>query len=235
MDPKKRILLKLTGEIFLSADKASLSAHSINHLLAQIKKLSATHLFGIVIGGGNFFRGSLHGAALGMKSASGHEVGMLATMMNGLILKDLLEQQGMQTTLFCAIQCAQIGTPISQQAIDNALRANHVLIFTGGTGNPFFTTDTNAVLRSLQINADEIWKGTTVDGIYEADPRKNPQAKKLKKVSYHDALLNNLGIMDATAYALAEQHKQRIRVFNVFTPNALLHAVEDENFGSIIQ
>jgi len=234
MDTKKRILLKLTGEVFLAPDK-SLNATTINAVIGQLKKLSDTHQFGIVVGGGNFFRGSLHGASLNMRAAIGHQVGMLATMMNGLILKDLIAQQGLDPELLSAVPCPEVGASISQQAIDKVLSLNQLLIFTGGTGNPFFTTDTTAVLRGLQIGADEIWKGTNVDGIYDCDPRKNPNAQMLKSVSFAQALDKNLGIMDATAYALAQQHKQKIRVFNIFAPEALIKAAQDNSFGSIIQ
>jgi uridylate kinase len=233
MDSKKRILLKLTGEIFLDTEK-KLSAAIIKPIIEQIKELSKTHNFGIVIGGGNFFRGSIQGKSLGMTASVGHQVGMLATMMNGLILKDLLEEQHLTTSLFCAIPCPEVGAAISQQSLMHALSKNNILIFTGGTGNPFFTTDTNAVLRSLQIDATQIWKGTSVDGIYDSDPRTNPDAHLLKQVTYTQALEDNLGIMDATAYALARQYKQIIRVFNIFTPNALIQAATDKNFGSII-
>lgn len=234
MNPKKRILLKLTGEIFLSPDK-TLNPNAVNAVIGQIKKLSNTHQFGIVVGGGNFWRGSIQGTSLGMQAAVGHQVGMLATMMNGLILKDLITQQGLNPELLTAVPCPEVGASISQQAIDQAIAANQILIFTGGTGNPFFTTDTTAVLRGLQIRAHEIWKGTSVDGVYDSDPRKNPQAQFLSSVSLKEALDKNLGIMDATAYALAQQHKQTIRIFNIFAPEAVIKAAQDSNFGSVIQ
>lgn len=235
MEAKKRILLKLTGEIFLSSDKKTLSPVSLHAIIAQIKQLAPSHQFGIVVGGGNFFRGSIQGKTMGMTPSMGHQVGMLATMMNGIILKDLLEQNDMPTSLFSAIPCPEIGSAISQQAIDNALHKNNTLIFIGGTGNPFFTTDTNAVLRGLQIRAEQIWKGTSVNGVYDADPHKVPTAQLLKTASYHDALNKQLGIMDATAFALAQQHKQCIRVFNIFSPDALIKAATDNSIGSIIQ
>ncbi len=233
MTSKKRILLKLTGEIFLTPERGLTASH-INRVITQIKQLAATHQFGIVIGGGNFFRGRDQGATLGMTASVGHQAGMLATMLNGLILKDLFEQQGMATTLLCAIACPEVGESISHQAILSASLAGSTIIFTGGTGNPFFTNDTNAVIRGLQIEADEIWKGTNVDGVYDADPRKNKQATLLKKVSYQQALDQNLGIMDATAFTLAKQHKQTIRVFNIFTPGALLEAARNNQFGTTI-
>jgi len=234
MSKSKRILLKLTGESFLSPDGQTLSATMINKVVAQIKELSSTHQFGIVVGGGNFFRGRIHGPKLGMTESIAHQVGMLSTMMNGLILKDLLEQQGLNTAIFSAVTCPQVGSPVSQQTIDAAVARGQTTIFTGGTGNPFFTTDTTAVLRGLQIRADEIWKGTKVEGVYSADPIKNPQAQLLKKVTYRQALDEKLGIMDSTALALAQAHDQVIRVFDIFQDKALLNADRDPSFGSTI-
>lgn len=235
MSIKKRILLKLTGEIFLDKTTHVLNATAINAIIAQIKYLQPHMLFGIVVGGGNFFRGNKEGRQLGLTPSVGHQIGMLATMMNGLILKDLLEQQGLSAALFCAMPSPEVGEPISQQTITLALEHNTTLVFTGGTGNPFFTTDTNAILRSLQISADEIWKATNIDGIYSADPRINPHAKRLARVTYTQALREKLGIMDMTAYALAETYRKTIRIFDVFSPNALVQAAEDKNFGSFIE
>jgi len=232
---KKRVLLKLTGELLLSPDKKGLSADMLNAVIAQIKILSETHQFGIVLGGGNFFRGSVQGTLLGITASVGHHVGMLATMMNGLLVKDLFEQQGFEVSLFSALSCPEIGLSTSQQSIDAALQRDQILLFAGGTGNPFFTTDTNAVLRSLQMQTADIWKGTNVDGVYDADPRKSPHAKLLKAVSYADALRQRLGIMDATAFAMAQQYNQEIRVFNIFTPGSLLSVAADSNFGSVIR
>jgi uridylate kinase len=212
-----------------------LNAQAVNDVIGQMKKLQSTHQFGIVVGGGNFWRGSIQGASLGMQASVGHQVGMLATMMNGLILKDLIAQQGLNPELLSAVPCPEVGASISQQAIDRALHENQVLIFSGGTGNPFFTTDTTAVLRGLQMKAHEIWKGTSVDGVYDSDPRNNPDAQFLSSISFKEALDKNLGIMDATAYALAQQHKQKIRIFNIFATEALIKAAQDSNFGSVIQ
>ena len=233
MDPKKRILLKLTGEIFLNKER-QLSATFVGTLMKQIKQLHETHLFGIVIGGGNFFRGSQHGTKMGIRSSVGHQIGMLGTMMNGLMLKDLIEQQEIRAELFCAMPSPAIGKPTSQQLIDTALNEGKTMIFTGGTGNPFFTTDTTAILRALQINADEIWKGTTVDGVYDKNPATHSDALLLKHVSYRKALQDKLGVMDLTAYAMAETHNQRIRIFDIFAHNALLQAAQDKEFGSLI-
>jgi len=230
---KKRILLKLTGEI-LGKPHEPFSADIATNLIEQIKQLEPTHQFGIVIGGGNLFRGSVQGKELGLKAETAHSVGMVATIMNGMILQDLFKKQGLKTKLFSAISCPQVATVINQQVIDCALNKGKIVIFAGGTGNPFFSTDTNAVLRSLQISADEVWKGTSIDGVYTKDPAKCPDAKRLAQLTYAQAIEQRLGIMDLTAYSLAQQHKQTIRVFNIFTPDALLNAAQDSNFGSTI-
>lgn len=234
MKPQKTILLKLTGAILQDLENKNLSKNLICSIAEQIKQLQDTHYFGIVIGGGNFFRGSQHGKKLALQPAVGHQIGMLATVMNGLILKDVFEQHGVTSSLFCAVPSGEIGIPISQQAINHARNKHQCMIFTGGTGNPFFTTDTNAVLRALQINATEVWKGTNIDGIYDADPRTHKHAQKLKNVSYDYALQQGLRIMDATAYAMAREHKMPIHVFDIFSSNALIHASTNTAFGSII-
>jgi len=233
MDSRTRILLKITGELFLDS-KRSLSNQHLKPIIAQIKELSPTHQFSLVVGGGNFFRGNQHGKALELTPSVGHSIGMLGTMMNGLILKDLLEQSGLASTLFCALSCSHIGYSINQQGIDKALHDGHTLIFTGGTGNPFFTTDTNAVLRGLETRSQQVWKGTKVDGVYDQDPEKNPQAKLLKKVTFQEAIEEKFGIMDQNSYVLAAQNNLPIRVFNLFADNTLLQAVTDTQFGSII-
>lgn len=230
---KRTVLLKITGEVLLGHDKELDSSH-IRNIALQIKKLQKTHQFGIVIGGGNFFRGAKQGKQLGISPSVGHQIGMLGTMMNGLILKDIFEQHDVSCSLFCAVPSAEVGMPISQQAIELALAKERCPIFTGGTGNPFFTTDTTAVLRGLQINADEVWKGTRVEGIYDKDPHQFPDARLIKETSYQDALLQELAILDSTAFALAQRHQLPLRVFNIFAHDALLNAAKDPHFGSIV-
>ncbi len=231
---KTKILLKVTGTI-LSNSSGTFSADTLNELIAQIKQLHTTHQFGIVIGGGNLFRGNQQSKQLGIDASVGHHVGMLATMMNGLIIKNLLEKHGVHAELFCALACPSIGKTISHQEIQQALQEGKTIVFSGGTGSPFFTTDTNAVLRSLQISANEIWKGTDVDGVYTENPKNNVHATRIPKLTYEQAIEKQLGIMDLTAYTMAHQYKQRIRVFDIFTPSALLKAAQDSTFGSTIE
>jgi uridylate kinase len=230
---KKIVLLKLTGEI-LKANNKIIDPAGVISCAQQIKQLLNTHYIGVVIGGGNFFRGSQQGTALGIKPSVGHQIGMLATMMNGLIIKDIFEREGIASSLFCAVPAPEIGAPVSDQAISAALGKGHCIIFSGGTGNPFFSTDTTAIVRALQINASEVWKATDVDGIYDADPKKKPNASPLKKISFSAMLDDRLTIMDAPAIALAQKHSLPIRVFNLFAQNALIRAAEDTNFGSSI-
>ncbi len=231
---KKRILLKLTGEAFLSTQNHNLSPLLINNVIEQIKQLSSHYQFGIVVGGGNFFRGNEHGKKMGISRPVGHQIGMLATVLNGLMMKDLLEQNGLKASLCSAITCPEIASSISQQGIEDALKQDDVIVFAGGTGNPFFSTDTTAVLRGLQINAEQIWKASHIDGVYSADPKTNTNAQLLSDLTYKYALDNRLGIMDATAFTLASENKQTIRVFSVFTENALINAAQNPQFGSTI-
>lgn len=235
MSTPTTVLLKITGEAFLSKDKKTLDIQLLQSVAQQIRAVADTHRFGIVIGGGNFFRGNKQGKTLGITPSIGHQIGMLATTMNGLLIKDVFEREGVCCTLFCAVPSPEIGIPISQQAINISLSKGKTLIFTGGTGNPFFTTDTTSILRALQIGAGCVWKGTSVDGIYTADPVQDPQAMLLKKVTYRQALLDNLRIMDATAFALAQEHDLCIRVFNIFEKDAIISATKNNDFGSRVE
>lgn len=231
---KKNILLKLTGEIITHSDKG-LDASFVRSIARQINELKSTCNFSIVIGGGNFFRGSIEGEQIRLSTQVGHYVGMLATVMNGLIIQDIFEQNNIKTELLTAITCPQIAQDISSYKIINALNEGKCIIFTGGTGNPFFTTDTNAVLRALQINAFELWKGTKVDGVFAQDPVKNPQSPLLKETTYEQALQNKLGIMDLEAFVMAQKNNLVIRIFNIFQDNALIKAFNNKDFGSIIK
>ncbi|MEX0940568.1 MAG: uridine monophosphate kinase [Candidatus Babeliales bacterium] len=230
---KKIILLKITGEV-LAGDDKQIDISRIIPLANQIKKLNHSHYFGIVIGGGNFFRGSKQGPTLGLTPFVADQIGMLATMMNGLIINDLFQKAGIESSLLNALPLPEVGKPITQDIIKSALSKNKCLIFCGGTGNPFFSTDTTAVLRGLQIEAVEIWKGTNVDGVYSDDPNKNPDSKLLSTISFTQMLNERLKIMDAPAIALAQQHDLLIRVFNIFKPEALMQAAENDTFGSKI-
>ncbi len=226
--PEKKILLKISGELF---------AHPthMQSILQQIKDLTHAGVqFGIVLGGGNFFRGSRQSSALGISQTTGDTVGMLATVMNGLIMRDLLHKIDINAIVLSAFTMPQITQSLSPEIITQAQKSNLLIIFVGGTGNPYFSTDTNAIIRALQINADEVWKATNVDSIYSGDPKKDSSSKPIKTISYNDVLSQQLGVIDATAITLAREHKLPIRVFNIFAPDALQEVNRDKNFGSTV-
>lgn len=226
------ILIKLSGEFLCNAQ--GFDHARLKDFANQIKQLSKNHKIGIVVGGGNFFRASKQGKQLKMQQPNADAAGMLATVINGIILQDLLAQVDLTSLVLSAFTIDSIVPRISQQLIDTALAENKILIFVGGTGNPFFTTDTNAVLRALQMNAKQVWKATKVDGVYSADPAVDKKAKKLKNVGYAQILEDNLKVIDPTAITLAAENKVRIRVFDIFDKNALLKVSKDSDFGSTI-
>jgi uridylate kinase len=228
---ERSILIKLSGEIF----GTDVKKETVNELVNQIATLASQASIAIVIGGGNFFRGRKDSDRLGMCETAGHEVGMLATVMNGRILQNLLKKNNVPTRLMSAVPCDLIAQPLSSYTISAAMKNKECMIFAGGLGTPFFTTDTAAVARALQVNATEIWKATTVDGIYNGDPRSNSQATLLKSVTFDEVLEKKLQVMDLTAMTLAQERNLKIRIFNIFTPNSLVLAFNDPNFGSIVQ
>ena len=221
----KTIIIKLSGELFSNKD-------ALKKIAKQLKTITSQHKVGLVVGGGNFFRGALDGKALEVSKTTAHSIGMLATIVNGLILKDLLAQKKISCELLSAFDCPAIAKQPTQDAIDKAFIKNKCVIFVGGTSNPFFTTDTNAVLRALQTNANEIWKATGVDGIYDSDPVKNKQAKRYKTITYQQALDEKLAFMDRTALVLAEENNLTIKVFDMLAQDAFLKTLENENYAS---
>ena len=228
------ILLKLSGELFSKEILYEQKAAIIKDIVNQIKELKKECNIGIVVGAGNLFRGSQQGNDMNIDLRAAHTIGMLSTITNGLILQDFLKKEKVESVLFSAINCPEVAHIIRQSKINKSLQKNQILIFTGGTGNPFFTTDTNAVLRSLQINANELWKATKVDGVYDADPIKNKDAKKIETISYKEVIEKKLQVMDLTAITLAEENRVKIRVFNLFEKDALIKANKDSSFGSYI-
>lgn len=233
MKPHKTILLKLTGSL-IKQTANGLDASPLLSIARQIKQLQDSVTFGVVIGGSNFFNGTIQSPQVNIATQTGHTVGMIATLMNGLIAQDIFEQEGINTVLFSAFECSLVGIPVSPQAIREAQKNNICMIFAGGTGNPYFSTDTTAIVRALQINAQHVWKGTKVEGIYSDDPHKNPAARLLSRVSFKEALENNLGIMDSAAFSLAANNNLTIRIVNIFAENALIRTNDDPNFGSTL-
>lgn len=237
----KRILIKISGEIFSYPRKENNTSPSLptinilNNIANQIKTISAKNKIGIVIGGGNFFRGNYGKDQLNISTTCADNIGMLSTIVNGLIFKEILKQNNVSCSLLSALQCPSLVQNITQNLIENELEQKKCIIFVGGTGNPFFTTDTNAILRALQINADEVWKATKVDGVYNADPLKVKTAKRYQTIGYQDVLDKKLKIMDTTAIMLAKKYSVTIRVFNLFEPEAFYKILENPDFGSTIR
>ena len=227
----KNLLIKISGELF-SYKKDNVA--TVESIAKQIKELAKHANIALVLGGGNFFRGSTDGASLKLQNTTAHNIGMLSTIVNGLVLKDFFEKADICSTILSAFHCGNITKPIGQCSIKNAFEKNKVIIFVGGTGNPFFTTDTNAVLRALQIGATCVWKATKVDGVYESDPLIDKDSIFHKKISYSEVLEKEIEVIDRTAITLAEENNLPIRVFNLFAEKALQKAFENPDFGSTI-
>ncbi len=232
----KTLLLKISGELFKSQKDAScLDSALVKDLVQQVKQLAQTHHIGLVIGGGNLFRGTKEGAQLGLQRTTADVVGMLATVMNGLMLQDFFLAAGVPCTLLSAHGIHGTVQEVSLHELRKARKQNSVVIFAGGTGLSHCSTDTAAVMRALQMGASEVWKATTVEGVYDDDPARNPQAQLIKTVTYADVLKRNLRVMDLTAITLAQENGLTLRVFSIFAKNALLQVAEKSDFGSTIK
>jgi len=228
----KRILLKLSGEALMGAKQHGIDPNRLNDYAKEIQELhqSGTEI-AIVIGGGNIFRG-VSGASKGMDRVQADYMGMLATVINGLALQSALENIDVPTRLQTAIKIEAIAEPFIKRKATRHLEKNRVVIFGSGTGNPFFTTDSAAVLRAIEINADVILKGTRVDGIYNEDPEKNKQAIKFDALSFDEVLKKGLKVMDTTAFTLSQENKLPIIVFDMNVPGNLQKVVRGENIGT---
>ncbi|MET1254729.1 UMP kinase [Aliikangiella maris] len=231
---QKRILLKLSGEALMGAESFGIDPSILDRIADEVKQLVEEDVqVGIVIGGGNLFRGEKLAAA-GMNRVAGDHMGMLATVMNSLAMQDALERVRVGTRVMSAISLTGVCEDYDRRFALRFMKNKQVVIFTAGTGNPFFTTDTAACLRGIEIDADVILKATKVDGVYSADPKIYPDAVKYDHLTYNEALEKELGIMDLTAFCLARDHKKNIRVFNMQKPGALIKAVLDESEGTLI-
>jgi uridylate kinase len=228
----RRILLKLSGEALMGPDSFGYHADTMAGFVGQIREVVALGIqVGIVVGGGNLFRGAT-GALSGMNRASADSMGMLATVMNALALKDALQQAGVDTRVQTAVHITHVGEDFNRDAAVSHLEAGRVVIFGGGTGNPFFTTDTAAALRAAEIGADLLLKATKVDGVYTADPKKDANARRYETLSFDEAIANNLGVLDTAAFALCREQKLTLVVFNVFKSGALKRVVMGEDEGT---
>lgn len=230
----KRILLKLSGEALMGPQDYGIDPDTLRFFAEEIESVVALGVeVGIVIGGGNIYRG-VAAAAQGIHKASGDQMGMLATMINSLALQNILEQRGVQTRLASAIEMNQIAEPYIRRRCMRHLEKGRVVILGAGTGHPYFTTDTAAALRAVEIEADVIIKGTRVDGVYDSDPEKNPDAFRFQEISYLDVLTRDLRVMDLTAITLCRENNLPIIVFNINTPGNLRRLVLGEEVGTLV-
>ena len=229
-----RILLKLSGEALLGERNHGVDPKRILAYSKEIKEIVDAGIeLAIVIGGGNIFRG-VSGASNGIDRVQADYMGMLATVINGLALQSILEELNVQTRLQTAVKIEAVAEPYIKRKAVRHLEKKRVVIFSAGTGNPFFTTDSAAVLRAIEINADAILKGTRVDGIYNIDPEKNKDAVKFKKLTYDEAINKKLKIMDSTAFTLSQENNLPIIVFNMNKPGNLKKIIEGKDIGTTV-
>jgi uridylate kinase len=230
----KRILLKLSGEALMGNDQFGINRDTIVRMVDEIVEVTRLGVeVAVVIGGGNIFRG-VAGGSVGMDRATADYMGMLATVMNSLALGDTMNKAGLTARVMSAIAIEQVVEPYVRPKALQYLEEGKVVIFAAGTGNPFFTTDTAAALRGAEIGAQIVLKATKVDGVYSADPKKDPTATRYSKISFDDAISQNLGIMDATAFALCRDQKLPIKVFSIFKNGALKRVVLGEDEGTLV-
>jgi len=230
----KRILLKLSGEALMGNKQYGIDAMRLSAYAEEIKEVVELGVeVAIVIGGGNIFRG-LAGASNGMDRVQADHMGMLATVINGLALQSALELKGVQTRLQSAIKINEVAEPFIRRRAMRHLEKGRVVIFGGGTGNPYFTTDSAAVLRAIEVEADVILKGTRVDGIYTSDPEKDKTATKFDTISFNDVLTKGLKVMDTTAFTLSQENNLPIVVFDMNKKGNLMKIVSGENIGTVV-
>jgi uridylate kinase len=232
--PYSRVLLKLSGEALMGGDAYGINRGTIESMVAQVAEAVRMGVeLAIVIGGGNIFRGVALGAA-GMDRATADYMGMLATVMNSLALQDALRAAGVQARVQSALKIEQVVEPYIRPKALRYLEEGKVVIFAAGTGNPFFTTDTAAALRGAEIGAQVVLKATKVDGVYSADPKKDPTATRYRSISFDEVIARDLRVMDATAFALCRDQKLPIKVFSIFKPGALQRVVRGEDEGTLV-
>jgi uridylate kinase len=230
----KRILLKLSGEALMGEKSSGVDPDVANYIAAEIKSLADLKVqIGIVVGGGNIFRG-VEASARGMDRTTADNMGMLATVINSLALQGALEARGIPTRVQSSIEMPKIAEPFIHRRAIRHLEKGRIVIFAGGTGNPFFSTDTAACLRAMEIQADLIMKATKVDGVYDADPVKNPNAKMFKTISYIDVLTRNLKVMDSTAITLCRDNSLPIAVFNMQKKGNVRGVILGKKIGTYI-
>jgi len=230
----KRILLKLSGESLMGEQKFGITAEMLEYYASQIKEVTSLGAeVAVVIGGGNIFRG-LSAEASGIERVTGDYMGMLATCINGIALQSALEKAGVYTRLISAIEMRQIAEPYIRRRAIRHLEKGRVIIFSAGTGSPYFTTDSAAALRANEINADIILKGTRVDGIYDSDPEKNPNAIRFEEITFSRVISMGLSVMDMTAFTLCQENNLPIIVFDINEPGHLAKIVTGAGIGTLV-
>jgi len=230
----RRVLLKLSGEALMGSDSYGIERETIDRIVAEVAEVARLGVqMAIVIGGGNIFRGVAPGAA-GMDRATADYMGMLATLMNALALQDAFRRAGVESRVQSALRIDQVAEPYIRGRALRHLELNRVVIFAAGTGNPFFTTDTAAALRGREMGVDIVLKATKVDGVYTSDPLKDPTARRYAKLTFDEAIVKNLKVMDATALALCRDQNMLLKVFSIFVPGALKRTVLGEDEGTLV-
>lgn len=234
MPKYKRILLKLSGEALIGDQEYGIGPETLERYAKQIVEIHKMGIeIAIVVGGGNIFRG-VQASRAGMDRANGDYMGMLATVINALALQDAIEQEGAFVRVQSAIEMAKICEPYIRRRAIRHLEKGRIVVFAAGTGNPFFTTDTAASLRAIEIEADVVLKGTRVDGVYTADPEKDKNAVKFDSISFADVLRHRLNVMDMTAFTLCQENKLPIIIFNINKPENLKKILEGETVGTLV-
>ena len=230
----KRILLKLSGEALMGDDAYGINEEVVERIVLEIGEVCRLDVqIGVVIGGGNIFRG-MKGASSGMDRATADYMGMLATVMNAMALSDAMRRAGVEARVQSALRIDQVVEPYVRARAIRHLEEGRVVIFAAGTGNPFFTTDTAAALRGSEMGAQIVLKATKVDGVYTADPKKDPSAQRYHRISFDEAIGRNLSVLDSTAFALCRDQKLPINVFSIFKPGALKRVVMGEDEGTLV-
>jgi len=230
----RRVLLKLSGEALMGSASFGIDPEVVRILSDELASVHACGVeLALVVGGGNIFRG-VKAASAGMDRVSGDHMGMLATLINSLALQDQLEQRGVQTRVLSAIELRQVAEPFIRRRAIRHLEKGRVIILAAGTGNPYFTTDSAAALRAMEVKAEVLLKATKVDGIYDADPTSNPTAKKFARITYREVLERGLKVMDATAISLCMDNKLPIVVFNIRQDGNIRRVIHGEPIGSVV-
>jgi len=230
----RRVLLKLSGEALMGAGQFGIDPEALSAFASQITQAHAAGVeVGVVVGGGNIFRG-VQGSTSGMDRATADTMGMMATVMNALALTDALKAAGARVSSFCSLEMPRVMALFTHRDARAALDRGEVCVFAGGTGSPFFTTDTGAALKAAEVGASEVLKGTQVDGVYEADPRVDPNARLFAQLSHQDCLTRELKVMDSAAFSLCQASQLSIRIFNLHREGALISALMGKPLGTLV-